>query len=216
MRLDARLRAILDEISCGTLADIGCDHGKLAVSALLEGRARLAIAVDISAQSLHKCRTLGEEYKVSAALECRQGDGLLPLKEGEADFAVIAGMGGREIVKILAAKPFEGKLLLVPHQDPEVLRSFLSGKYIAEKDFAVCASGVCYPVIVARPGGGFFYAEDELTFGLNQPPTEAWRAAVKKRRDYLFALTEKNKTVSDDIIRQKKEVEALCRKYGIL
>jgi len=215
MKLDARLRAILGEIACETLADVGCDHGKIAVAALLEDRARRVIAIDISASSLHKCRALGEQYKVSARLECRQGDGLLPLGADDAGLAVIAGMGGREIVKILAAKPFFGRLLLVPHQDPEILRCYLSNKYIVDKDFAVSVSGVYYSVIAARPGGGFAYAKEALHFGLNLPQTEAWREMLKTRREHYAALVAQNKLAAGEIIDKKKEADELCRKYGI-
>jgi tRNA (adenine22-N1)-methyltransferase len=215
MRLDARLQAVLDEVSCHTLADIGCDHGKLAVSALLAGKAQKVIAVDISASSLQKCRRLGEQYQVSSSLDCRQGDGFLPLSEDEADLAVIAGMGGREIVRILGSKPFSGRLLLVPHQDAEILRSFLSGRYIVKKDFVVNVSGVYYFILCAQRGSGFVYEPQELYFGLNVPQTEAWQKMVKEKRDCFAALIEKNRLATGDIIQKKKEAEELCRKYGI-
>ncbi|MGB4033262.1 MAG: tRNA (adenine(22)-N(1))-methyltransferase TrmK, partial [Christensenellales bacterium] len=62
MRLDNRLNAILNEIKAQRLADIGADHGKLIVSAVLTGRAETGIAVDISPQSLEKAKNLAKKY----------------------------------------------------------------------------------------------------------------------------------------------------------
>ena len=50
--LDKRLKQILSEINCEALADVGCDHGKLSVAAVITGRAKKAYAIDISEKSL--------------------------------------------------------------------------------------------------------------------------------------------------------------------
>ena len=60
MICNKRLRSIIDEINnAHTLADIGCDHGKVSVMCLLEKRAQHVIACDISAPSLQKAEKLG-------------------------------------------------------------------------------------------------------------------------------------------------------------
>lgn len=216
LKADARIRAILNEIRCDTLADIGCDHGKVAVGALLENRARKVIAVDISKESLKKCHSLGEKAGVSDRLECRQGDGFAPIKDGEADFAVIAGMGGREIVKIISNSNYTGALLLVAHQDIEELRKFLSGRYDIHKDFAVSCGDRFYSIIIASPGEGYVYADEELYFGRDFPKTEAFAEMLKAEKEKLERIVKIGCLTEGEAVTKLKEANKLCQRYGIL
>ena len=86
-----RLAAILSHVRGSALADIGCDHGLIAVSALEQGLVERVIATDISASSLAKARALAAQRN-AAAIEFRVGDGMRVLADGEADVVVIAGM----------------------------------------------------------------------------------------------------------------------------
>ena len=91
MRLSKRLRCVVDELEGSvSVADVGADHGKVLVTALLEKKIERGIATDISEKSLSKARTLAFEYSVF--LDTRVGDGLDVIKDGEVDTLVIAGM----------------------------------------------------------------------------------------------------------------------------
>lgn len=135
--LSPRLNAVYRRLTaCKVLADIGCDHGKLAVKALQEGVADQAIATDISAPSLTKATLLADHCGVD--LDCRVGDGLAPLAPHEADVVVIAGLGGKEIVDILVdADWFPKRVLLVPHRDAPWVR-----KYLAQAGYTLDYDGV--------------------------------------------------------------------------
>lgn len=162
LKLDKRLRAVADEVSGQTLADIGCDHGKVSAVCLIEGRVNKVIACDISRESLKKAVTLAQRLGLEN-MECRAGDGLEPLKEGEADCAVIAGMGGNEIISILSkGLKGVGKFVLVAHRNVVELRKFLRsvGLYI-QKDYTVEEGGKFYDVIVALANGGRDCDSDE-------------------------------------------------------
>ena len=59
IRLRPRLQAAADMINGShRAADIGCDHGRLSVALLQQGRADRVIASDISAPSLQKATEL--------------------------------------------------------------------------------------------------------------------------------------------------------------
>lgn len=152
--MGARLDAVLARINCRTLADIGCDHGKVAVGALLEGRAERCIATDISEKCLQKARELARTKGVDK-IEFRVGDGLSVLAPFEADCVVIAGMGGREIASVLQkAPPLKAKFILVPHDDAPLLRRFLAENgYGVESDRIVGEGRRFYPVIVCEKTG---------------------------------------------------------------
>ena len=102
LTLDERLSAVVKELELGDkVADIGCDHGKIANSAVQITK-NPAYAVDISAECLMKARTLSKELLQEDDVVCLVGDGLNPVKDKDVDTIVIAGMGAHEIVKILS------------------------------------------------------------------------------------------------------------------
>ena len=136
--MDARLKTILELVPrCKLLFDIGCDHGKVAVSARLLGLADKVIATDISAPSLQKARNLAETKRVDN-IDFVVTDGVNGITE-VADVAVIAGMGGHEIAKILSGFTYVPRLILGPHRNPEVVRDALApiARIIEEREVTV-------------------------------------------------------------------------------
>lgn len=153
IKLDERLKSVASEIKpCKTLADIGSDHGKIAVYSALNHLADNVIASDISPQSANKSLLLAKIEGVE--LSVRVGDGVSTLKPEEYDTVVIAGMGGIEIVDILvkAQKNFNN-YILVPHSKSEILRKFfITHNLTAVKDYKVKCKGRFYDIIVASVG----------------------------------------------------------------
>ena len=121
--MDGRLECILSHVHAKVLADIGCDHGKVAVYAVLRGLTEKSIAADISEECLKKARALAKE-KGAESVEVRVGDGMRVLKENEADNVVIAGMGGREIAKILSQAPAKCRKAILPRREYKPRRPF--------------------------------------------------------------------------------------------
>ena len=199
--IDKRLNALLDEVDCNTLVDVGCDHGKLSCQSLLEGKAKKVIAVDISDKSLQKCRDLARKLKLKN-IEFRCSDGLSAIKDNEADEVVIAGMGGYEIIKILK-RNLAGveKYVFCPHQDVVALRDYMKGNYIIEKDYVLFNDEHFYSVIVARLGKSKMSTK-ELYFGKDNLQN-------KDYVDYLKAQKEKYLKIMQNDIPAKREQE--CR-----
>ena len=158
-KLGPRRRAIADLVpaDCGLLADVGTDHGYLPAALLLAGRIRRAVASDVGAMPLDRARRTAAELDLEEKMELRLGDGLSVLRPGEADAAVIAGMGGDTIVSILSAASWcreRGLLLLLqPMSRAEVLR-----RWLPENGFALLAEklvqdkGVLYPIFTVQGG----------------------------------------------------------------
>ena len=135
----------------GTVADIGCDHGKLSVYLLQNEFAKKVFATDISAPSLDKAKKLAEKEKIKN-IEFYVGDGFDALPE-TPDAAVICGMGGDVIAKIIAHQKAKTKLVLQPMKDSDILFSALNenGFYI-EKEKIVREDNRFYEIILAFPG----------------------------------------------------------------
>ena len=93
--LKGRLLAIANAVPPSrAIADIGTDHGLVPVWLVTNGIAQKAIITDISPGSLAKAESLIKQEGLADKIEPRLGDGLLPVKPGEVDTIVIAGMGG--------------------------------------------------------------------------------------------------------------------------
>lgn len=154
--LGKRLRAVAEEVEGRCLADVGCDHGKVSLVCLLEGKVDKVIACDISSKSLQKAIEIAKTYGASK-IDFRVGDGLEVLNDNEADCVVIAGMGGNEIMSILSKNVPQGikKIVLSPHRNAIELRKFLEKNrlYIA-RDYKVEECGKFYDIIVAEPADG--------------------------------------------------------------
>lgn len=187
MELSGRLRVIAQMVPyADTVADIGCDHGKLAVWMVRQGRAQRVICGDISIKSLDKARKLVQAEGLSDRIEARVGNGLGILAAGEADAAVIAGMGGELIVSILEADRDNAPdtLVLSCHTSADVLRGWLAENgYRFDDEMLVEEKGHFYPVMRLVRGQSPALTAAEREFGpvLLQKKTEALRRLVEKR-----------------------------------
>lgn len=106
MNIGARLEAVAAMVpqDC-VLADIGTDHAYLPVWLMQKGHIKSAVAADIAAGPCRAAQTNIGMYGLKGRIQVRQGSGLTVLKAGEADGAVIAGMGGSTIIEILKESP---------------------------------------------------------------------------------------------------------------
>ena len=144
-RLSKRLEAILNHIDCGVLADIGTDHGYTPAAACETGRARYGIACDVSPGPLKKAEAYICERNLSDRIETRLGYGFNPIRPGEADTAVISGMGGMLILDIIqkglvTAKSLD-RMILGPQRDLPAARRGLSELGILIEDEDMIADG---------------------------------------------------------------------------
>ena len=122
-----RLAKIVSTIpQCDTLADVGCDHGYIGIEALNTGRVNSVTFVDISQPSLDKARqNCPNTLTKSVKYLCQDG-----LKQLVVDTAVIAGMGGLEIISILKeAETLPQKLVLQPMRNQRDVRRYLAERY---------------------------------------------------------------------------------------
>ena len=192
-----RLNVLLSLIpKCKVLADVGCDHGLLAKSALDIGVCEKVIISDISNKSLEKAIKLLAPFK--DRVENYVCDGF-SLYEGKADYAVIAGMGGEEICSILlGVKILPNGLILAPQKNNDkVRRLLLNLGYKILNDFTIF-DGKYYDIIKAEKGEDS-YTEKELLFGrdnLKNRPID-FINKLKVEEELLYKITQ-NKDFSSE------------------
>lgn len=185
-----RLSAICSLVSpAPIIADVGCDHGSVASYCLGNRLAEKVIASDVSEACLGKAkRLIGERSDVEYVL-C---DGI----RYECDEAIIAGMGGMLISRILReAHALPQTLILSPHTDfYECRRTVIELGYGIDRDISVEERKKYYAVIRAVKGGGRRALDDlELMFGAElNTPSQALAAHLLKLYNTYMLAPEKN------------------------
>jgi len=153
----ARLECALEMLDGAKLvADVGCDHGRLACALVQRGVASRCIATDVSGPSLKKAERLIRHLELEDRVETRLGDGLEPIAEGETDALAILGMGGTLMARILGAAntPLNGaeRCVLQPMRAAEDIRSWLYERnYPVLDDRVVREAGRYYQVFSVAP-----------------------------------------------------------------
>lgn len=156
LNLSNRLEAIVklvDEYK--TVADIGCDHGYVSAELILSNKCEKVIATDISRNSLYKAIRFCDSLNINNYISFREGNGFNVIyKDDKVKQAIIAGMGGMEIINILENKTTNLKnFILQPMRDVVKLREYLiSNKYKILNDFIIYEDGIFYNIIKVTKG----------------------------------------------------------------
>ncbi|MBE7037144.1 MAG: SAM-dependent methyltransferase [Ruminococcaceae bacterium] len=129
-----RLLAIADSVPFGaTVADVGTDHGYIPIYLYKEHKIERALAMDLRQGPLSRAEENIDRFGLKDFIKTRLSDGLCALSEGEADTAVIAGMGGLLIAEILEKSPVKLDFyILQPMTATAELR-----EYLAQNDYEI-------------------------------------------------------------------------------
>ena len=216
-KLSDRLKEIIGGLKDAEIfADIGCDHGYIAKAMLDGGKCKRVIVTDISAKSLKKAEDLlAKEYSGRYTAIVADGFNDVPY----ADEALIAGMGGEEIVKIISSAENLPKILaLQPMKNSDkVRRALVKSGYKLIKDYTFKSDGKFYDYIVAeKTPEADLYDEAEYEYGrenLRYLYPDFKESVIKKRAalenaaanmkgdeksDIEKKIAELNKIINDD------------------
>lgn len=199
MNIGARLEAVVKLVpqDC-VLADIGTDHAYLPVWLLQKGHIKAAVAADIAAGPCKAAQTNIGMYGLKNKIEVRMGSGLTVLKPGEADGAVIAGMGGSTIIEILEESPEVASklkfLIVQPMAGAAGLRKWAcaNGWRIADEELAEEPQHL-YEIILLEHGSEPVHSELEYEIG---PRLLEKRPPLLKKQFEKLANTYKRMFVS--------------------
>lgn len=157
---------------CGTVADVGTDHGYLGIHLLQSDKCSHVIAADLREKPLASARANAAAFGIptAAAHSVRHGeyppgmsfvrsDGLQNIEPGSFDVLVLAGMGGDLIARILADSPWlDGgpyTLILQPQSAANDLRRWLGERrWSIDRERLVRDGRFLYTVMAVRPGQG--------------------------------------------------------------
>ncbi len=156
MELKGRLKLIANKVKdCNVVSDVGTDHAYIPIYLVKNGICAKAIAADVKEGPINAAIQNIQRYGLEDKIEARLGDGLKPIKPGESDGIIIAGMGGILITEIINARldvAREAKMLLLqPMNHIEDVREWLYSSGFEIYDEELVNEGVkLYTVICAR------------------------------------------------------------------
>ncbi len=226
MALSKRLEQVLQMIPrCRTVADVGTDHGYLAVACIETEVAQRVIAIDVNQGPLESAKGFVKERKLEQSIECRLGDGLGATKQGEVDCAVICGMGGELMQHIITVGPeLLETYVLQPQSHRRELKQFLvdQGYGIVQEECLLEGNQYYDMWLVQRDVISVY---DELPkesvlweYGalLQREQSEVWKQHIQRRIKTLQSIVQhmRNTTKSNDVVEtMEQELQAL---QGIL
>lgn len=158
VKLSKRLKQIAEFVPLGTVvADIGTDHALLPSYVVQERLAPSAIAVDVREGPWDVAKKQVDSLQLSDKIAVRLGDGLKPIKPGEVETVVVAGMGGATIKQILTASPEVvaklQRLILQPNLAGEMIREWaLHNCWKIVDEEIIYEDDRFYEIIVLEPG----------------------------------------------------------------
>lgn len=154
MVLSKRLTAVTDLMPAGNIiADVGCDHGYISINLIESGKFKKAVAMDVRKGPLSIAKDNIARVGLNEKIESRLSDGLAGVALGEADAAIIAGMGGLLVIGILERSIEKAKamtnLVLQPQSDINLVRKFLrENGFIIKEENMIKEDGKFYPMFL--------------------------------------------------------------------
>lgn len=162
-----RLEQIVNYINKNDIVvDIGCDHGYLLKKAILNKNINNCYAVDNKQGPLNNAKN---NLQCFQNVEYILSDGLKNVNKDDINCAVIAGMGGILITKIIndSLDKFKkiNKIIIAANRNMEKVREFLSiNKFKIVDESIVYEDEKYYEIIVANNGEQCL-SEKEIIFG---------------------------------------------------
>ena len=196
---------------CETFADIGCDHGYCTLYVLKNNLAKHAYIADISEKCLKKAENLLRDYIEKGRVTPVCCDGLQGIPD--CDEALIAGMGGEEIISILKRAYIPENFVFQPMKNVADLRRYLldCGAEIT-RDEVFESGGKYYFVLCGKREGKSVYTEAQLEYGkgdINGALGGYLREEIAKKRQYLERGLSRDSRL--EIERQIKQMAAVLK-----
>ena len=151
--LSNRLKACCSFVNPGDrVADVGCDHGYLGISLLLEEIASSVIASDVNRFPLDSAQHNARKYRVANRISFFLSDGVQNIPR-DFDTMVCAGMGADTMISILDAAPWlkDHRYRLVlqcQSRRPELRKYLYEQGYCIEEETLAEDGRFIYPVML--------------------------------------------------------------------
>lgn len=168
--ISSRLLACADFVGRGNrVADIGCDHGYLAIHLLTNGIASSVIASDINEGPLQSAMRNARKFGVQGKIQFYLSDGVRSIPR-DFDDLVCAGMGGETMMHILdqarwLEDPKYRLILQCQSKRPELRRWLCDAGYRINRETLAKDGNFVYSImeVIWDPGQGLTPAQCYIT-----------------------------------------------------
>lgn len=197
-----------------SVCDIGTDHAYVPIYLVKKEITKKAVAADIKKGPLMQAEKNISAYGENARVETRLSNGFEKFQNGEAQVAVIAGMGGETICEILKKDIGIEIFVLQPQSGHKELRSFLLSNGYIIKDEKICREGKkMYMAMLVSRGKMDDLSLAELEIGpiliKERPPL--FKDYVSYRLYEINSIY--NKIISSDASERLEEIKTLKTMY---
>ena len=204
MELKGRLKLITEKIpKCDSLCDVGTDHAYIPIFSIENKICIKAIASDVRIGPLEIAKENIRLAGLKDKIETRLGGGLQPIRDGEVDTYVIAGMGGVLICDILKESYNKAQsaktIILQPMNAIEILREWLlkNGFEIVDEELTSEGEKI-YNVIVCK-WTGTIVREPEIYYYVG-------RRLIERKDPLLATFLEKKLKQTNTILKEMKNI----------
>lgn len=238
VELSERMQAVAGLVSrTGTAADVGCDHGYVAIWLVQNHICDKVIAMDVNKGPLERATENIKAYGLEQYIETRLSNGTRALRANEIDTLVCAGMGGKLMIQILS----EGadkvqtmkELVLQPQSELKEMRRYLreQGMCIVAEDM-VRDEDKFYPMMKVSVSGpedqtalSDWHQRMEDTYGpyLLKKEHPVLRQYLQKRMEICQSIREqllrdkqpndRQRARAEEIAQEIRDIEAVLREY---
>lgn len=219
LKLTKRMTAIVDLIDESSIADIGCDHGKIVGQAFLDKKINFAYLSDISEKSLQKAKLLLGELNIDKGkIEFNVADGLENFSTKSVQQVIIAGMGGELIKKIISKSKikFKSYILEPQHNEYELKKFLVSNGYQIIFDKIIYDMGKFYNIIKVVLGSDkltefdYFFGKDNFV----KANTDFKKYLFGKKVFYENVVKNMNNKNDEFISQNLRCIEIAIKKLG--
>lgn len=171
MKLSDRLQAVASFVTPGLkVVDIGTDHGYVPIYLIKEKISSYVIAMDINKGPILRAKAHIMEEGLTEYIDIRISDGFEKIHIGEAKSAIIAGMGGELIIKILENEreivEDLDELILSPHSEIASVREYLHKNNLKiEDEKMLIDEEKFYTIMKVTKGKDKAYSLEEYKYG---------------------------------------------------
>lgn len=220
--MSKRMQMVADMVTKGNVAaDIGCDHGFVSIYLIEQNICPRVIAMDVNEGPLLRAKEHITKHGLESYIDVRLSDGIERLNEKEADSILIAGMGGRLVMRILSDHMDKVRMLkeviLQPQSELYLVRRFLQeqGFVILQEDM-VEEAGKYYPSMkvvykgveaesLSESGESSSFSQNEGKSLLSE--VEEWYGPMllKEKHPVLHRYLLREKSTFEQILREIRE-----------
>lgn len=200
--IDDRIKSIINFVEKNSrVADIGTDHGYLAIELAKKNISNFIVASDKNFGPVQAAKKNISAAGFEKIIDVRQGDGLKILRENEVDTICIAGMGGNLICEILNDSPkislTTENFIFQPMNATEKIFEWIEKNNfcVADVDLAE-AGGIIYEIIFAAKN---FEKISSPTKKEKSPLLKKfWEQRLKKFQRIVFEMSKSPSAISTE------------------